>query len=65
MKYKVKLSYPSLINVNGKDYILHKDAILDLPESDIIKTYEGLGYIEKVKEEIEIKKTEEVKANAS
>lgn len=60
MKYRVKLSYPTIIETEGNTYMLFPEHEIELPESsEIIKTYEGLGYIEKV-EIVTNKKKKEV-----
>jgi hypothetical protein len=62
MLYKVKLSYPTIIQISGKTYQLFPGKEVELPANEeIVKTYEGLGYIER----IEKQKKKEVKENAS
>ncbi|MDI6865761.1 hypothetical protein [Thermodesulfovibrio yellowstonii] len=46
MKYKVKLSYPTALELNGRTYLLFQGAEIELPEAEIVKTYLGLGYLE-------------------
>jgi hypothetical protein len=68
MLYKVKLSYPTIIEIKGQTYQLFPGKEVELPENEeIVKTYEGLGYIERIEagKKIEIEKKKEVKGNAS
>jgi hypothetical protein len=45
-KYKVNLSYPAAIEIDGRAYMLFPGQEVELPENaDIVKTYEALGYI--------------------
>lgn len=48
MRYKVKLSYPTALEINGKGYLLFPGTEVELPESEIVKTYLGLGYLEQL-----------------
>jgi hypothetical protein len=52
MKFKVKTSYPTIIFLNGIDYTLYPDQVVDLPDNDheYIQTLVGLGYLEPVQE---------------
>jgi hypothetical protein len=47
MRYKVKLTYPTIVVVEGKEYLLFPGQEVELPDSaEVVKTYEGLGYLE-------------------
>lgn len=60
MRYKVNLSYPTIIEIQGKDYILFPDAEIELPDADIVETYKGLGYLKPVENtKTKIKQEEE------
>ncbi len=62
MRYKVKLSYPTVIVVAEKEYVLFPEQEVELPDSEIVETYKALGYLEP----IETKKTrKEVSNDAS
>ena len=50
MKYKVKLSYPTIIVVNGQEIPIFPETEVELPEAEIIQTYTALGYIEPIQE---------------
>jgi hypothetical protein len=45
MRYKVKLTYPTIVVIE-KEYLLFPGQEVELPEAEVVKTYEGLGYIE-------------------
>lgn len=58
MLYKVKLSYPTIVEIKGQTYRLFPDKKVEMDANEeIVKTYEGLGYIER----IETEKKKEVK----
>jgi hypothetical protein len=62
MKYKVNLSYPTAIVIEGVSYMLFPGQEVELPEnSELTKTYEGLGYITPIEEN----KTKKVKGGNS
>ncbi len=63
MKYKVKLSYPTIIAIDGKEYVLFPGQAVELPDAEVIKTYEGLGYIEKLHENAKKTKKEVIDAS--
>jgi hypothetical protein len=47
MRYKVKLTYPTIIVVGQDEYRLFPGQEVELPETaEVVKTYEGLGYLE-------------------
>jgi hypothetical protein len=52
MKFKVKTSYPTIVFINGIDYTLYPDQVVDLPDNDheYIQTLIGLGYLEPIQE---------------
>ena len=50
MKYKVKLSYPTIIVVNRQEIPIFPGTEVELPEAEIIQTYTALGYIEPIQE---------------
>ncbi len=47
MMYKVKLTYPAIVIIEQKEYLLFPGQEVELPETaEVVKTYEGLGYLE-------------------
>jgi len=47
MRYKVKLTYPTIVVIEQKEYLLFPGQEVELPDSaEVVKTYEGLGYLE-------------------
>ncbi len=46
MRYVVKLTYPTIIVIEGKEYLLFPGQEVELPDAEVVKTYEGLGYLE-------------------
>jgi len=48
MKYKVKLTYPTIIIIEGKEYILFPGQVVELPDAEIVETYKGLRYLEPI-----------------
>ncbi len=47
MRYKVKLTYPTIVVIEQKEYLLFPGKEVELPDSaEVVKTYEGLGYLE-------------------
>jgi len=47
MRYKVKLTYPTIVVVGRDEYRLFPGQEVELPETaEVVKTYEGLGYLE-------------------
>ena len=53
MKYKVKITYPSVVWIAGKSYPLYPNTEVELPNinSDHLKTLIGLGYLEPEQEQ--------------
>jgi hypothetical protein len=51
MRYRVKLSYPTILMIGQKEYRLFPGQEVELPENaEVVKTYEGLGYLEPISE---------------
>ncbi|WP_028844728.1 hypothetical protein [Thermodesulfovibrio thiophilus] len=51
MQYRIKTNYPTIIEIGGNAYMLFPHKNVDLPEdAEIVQTYEGLGYIERINE---------------
>jgi hypothetical protein len=50
MRYKVKLTYPTIVVIEQKEYLLFPGQEVELPEAEVVKTYEGLGYLEPLPE---------------
>jgi hypothetical protein len=49
MRYKVKLTYPTIVVIEQKEYLLFPGQEVELPDSaEVVKTYEGLGYLEPI-----------------
>jgi hypothetical protein len=46
MRYKVKLTYPTVVVIEQKEYLLFPGQEVELPDAEVVKTYEGLGYLE-------------------
>jgi hypothetical protein len=46
MRYKVKLTYPTIVVIEQKEYLLFPGREVELPDAEVVKTYEGLGYLE-------------------
>jgi len=47
MRYKVKLTYPTILVIGQEEYLLFPGQEVELPDSaEVVKTYEGLGYLE-------------------
>jgi len=47
MRYKVKLTYPTILMVGQEECLLFPGREVELPETaEVVKTYEGLGYLE-------------------
>jgi len=47
MRYKVKLTYPTILMVGQEECLLFPGQEVELPETaEVVKTYEGLGYLE-------------------
>ncbi len=63
MKYKVKLSYPTILVVNGQEIPIFPQTEVELPDAEIIQTYTALGYIEPIQDTTNRKK-KEVNENA-
>jgi len=61
MRYKVRLSYPTLIMINGKEYLLFNGQEVELPDCELVQTYKALGYLEPAEE----KKAKKEVSNAS
>ena len=61
MKYKVKLSYPTILLIDDKEYQLFPGQEVELPNAEIVQTYIGLNYLEPT----ETKKTKKEVENAS
>jgi len=53
MKYKVKITYPTVVWIAGKSYPLYPDHEVELPNdnSDHLRTLIGLGYLEPEQEQ--------------
>lgn len=64
MKYKVKLSFPTIVKIGEADYTLFPGKIIELPEAEILNTYLRLGYLELAEEDKKRKNAKEVE-NAS
>jgi hypothetical protein len=66
MKFKVKTSYPTIVFINGIDYTLYPDQVVDLPGNDheYIQTLIALNYLEPIQQEVR-KSKKEVNDNAS
>jgi len=60
-RYKVRLTYPTVIQVQGQEYMLFPGQEIELPDDPVIETYKGLGYIEPIEIQTQNKKTKEVK----
>jgi len=51
MRYKVKLTYPTILMIGQEEYRLFPGQEVELPENaEVVKTYEGLGYLEPLPE---------------
>ncbi len=50
-RYKVNLTYPSALEIKDKVYLLFPGQEIELPDAEIVKTYEGLGYISALEDE--------------
>jgi len=48
MKYKVKLTYPTIIKIGEQEYMLFPGQEIELPDHEVVETYKGLGYIEEI-----------------
>lgn len=49
MKYRVNLSYPTALEIDGRAYILFPNSEVELPEdAEIIKTYMASGLLTEV-----------------
>jgi len=46
MRYKVKLTYPTILMIGQEEYLLFPGREVELPDAEVVKTYEGLGYLE-------------------
>jgi len=53
MRYKVKLTYPTVVVINSKEYFLFPNQEIELPDAEVVETYVKLKYLEPV----ETKKT--------
>jgi len=53
MKYKVKITYPTVVWIAGKSYPLYPDHEVELPDisSDHLRTLIALGYLEPEQEQ--------------
>ena len=53
MKYKVKITYPTMVWIAGKSYPLYPDHEIELPDisSDHLRTLIALGYLEAEQEQ--------------
>ncbi|MFZ8864075.1 MAG: hypothetical protein ACO2PP_26715 [Thermocrinis sp.] len=57
MRYKVKLTYPTIVVIEQKEYLLFPGHEVELPDSaEVVKTYEGLGYLEPLPDKQKTKK---------
>jgi len=61
MRYKVKLTYPTVVVINSKEYFLFPNQEVELPDADIVETYVKLKYLEP----IETRKTKKEVSDAS
>jgi hypothetical protein len=51
MRYKVKLTYPTILVIGQDEYRLFPGQEVELPEfAEVVKTFEGLGYLEPLPE---------------
>jgi hypothetical protein len=51
MRYKVKLTYPTILMIGQEEYRLFPGQEVELPETvEVVKTFEGLGYLEPLPE---------------
>jgi len=51
MRYKVKLTYPTIVMIGQDEYRLFPGQEVELPETaEVVKTFEGLGYLEPLPE---------------
>jgi len=65
MKYKVKLNYPTIVVISGKEYLLFPGKVVKLPDDEIVQTYKGLGYLEPIPETSFESKTTKTKKEVS
>jgi len=51
MRYKVKLTYPTILMIGQEEYRLFPGQEVELTETaEVVKTFEGLGYLEPLPE---------------
>jgi hypothetical protein len=50
MRYRVKLSYPTILVIGQDEHRLFPGQEVELPETEVVKTFEGLGYLEPLPE---------------
>jgi hypothetical protein len=51
MRYKVKLTYPTILVIGHDEHRLFPGQEVELPETaEVVKTFEGLGYLEPLPE---------------
>ena len=51
MRYKVKLTYPTILMIGQEEHRLFPGQEVELPETaEVVKTFEGLGYLEPLPE---------------
>jgi hypothetical protein len=49
MRYRVKLSYPTIIKLKEQEHLLFPGQEVELPEdTEIVNTYVGLGYLKPI-----------------
>jgi len=48
MKYKVKITIPTILEIDNKEYSLFPDSEIDLPDANIVETFKELNYIEPI-----------------
>jgi len=64
MRYRVKLSYPTILMVGQEEYLLFPGQEVELPETaEVVKTFEGLGYLEPLP--VKLKTTKKEGSDAS
>lgn len=51
MRYKVKLTYPTILVIGQDEHRFFPGQEVELPETaEVVKTFEGLGYLEPLPE---------------
>lgn len=49
-KYKVKLTYPTILVLKDTEYVLWPKTIIELPDHPFVETYVGLNYLKPLPE---------------